>query len=75
MKDGARYRVTAFYGNRVQWYPFKRPYLAFMMWGIEGKQLNQNVAFTNMGERLRMLSSGQIPLGIERVDAPKAETP
>ena len=75
MKDGARYRITAFYGDRVQWYPYKRPHLAFMMWGIEGKQLNQNVAFTNMGERLRMLGTGQIPLGIERVDAAKPETP
>jgi hypothetical protein len=73
MKDGARFRITFFYGDRVQWYPFKRPHLAFMMWGIEGKQLNRNVAFTNMGERLRMLAEGQLPTGIERVTLPAAE--
>ena len=65
-----RYRITAFYGDRVQWYPGKRAYLAFMMWGIEGKQLNRNVAFTDLRERLRMILAGQIPLGVELVKAP-----
>ena len=75
MKTGSRHKITSFYGDRVQWYPFKRPHLAFMMWGIEGKQLNRNIAFTNMGERLRMLSDGQVPLGIEPVTAPPPEKP
>ena len=75
MKDGSRYRITSFYGDRVQWYPYPMPHLSFMMWGIEGKQLKQNVAFTNMGERLRMLGQGELPIGIERVASAAKEAP
>ena len=32
-------------------YPSKGLYLAFMMWGIEGKQLNRNVGLTSLAER------------------------
>ncbi len=70
IKDGGRFKVTSFYGDRLQWYPGKPSHLAFMMWGIEGKQLNQNIAFTDMRERLRMIDAGQIPLGITPVKAP-----
>ena len=65
----ARYRVTAFWGMDVQWYPAKGHYLAFIMWGIEGKQLNRNVGLTSMAERIRMIGAGQLPLGVESVAA------
>ena len=54
----------------MQWYPYLMPHLSFMMWGIEGEQLKQNVAFTNMGERLRMLGEDELPIGFERVAPP-----
>ena len=69
LTNGASYRVTAFWGMDVQWYPSKGHYLAFIMWGIEGKQLNRNVGLTSMAERIRMIEAGQMPLGIEAVAA------
>jgi len=73
MTNGKRYRVTAFWGRETQWYPSKGHYLAFMMWGIEGKQLNRNVGLTSMAERIRMIDAGQLPLGIEAVESPTGE--
>jgi len=73
-KDGGRYRITAFYGDRVQWYPAKPLHLAFMMWGIEGKQLNRNVAFSDMRERVRMVTKGETPIGVEILNGPKTAT-
>ncbi|MCB9760940.1 MAG: hypothetical protein H6739_13965 [Alphaproteobacteria bacterium] len=68
-----RFRFTGFYGDRFQWYP--SPYYAsFVMWGIEGKELNKNVALTNLHERLRMAAKGDIPLGVE-LWAPKGAAP
>jgi hypothetical protein len=43
-----------------------RYYTSFMLWGVEGKQLNRNVGLADMSERFRMLSNGDVPLGIER---------
>ena len=37
LDNGKRYRITAFWGDDLAWYPSKGLYLAFMMWGIEGK--------------------------------------
>jgi hypothetical protein len=37
-----------------------------MLWGVEGKQLNRNVGLSDMSERFRMLSNGDVPIGIER---------
>ena len=65
MSNGKRYRVTAFWGDEVQWYPARGNYLAFIMWGIEGKQLNRNIGLTSMAERFRMIDADQMPLGIE----------
>ena len=67
MTTGKRYRVTSFWGKEVEWYPAKGHYLAFIMWGIEGKQLNRNVGLTTMAERIRMIEADQIPLGMEAV--------
>jgi hypothetical protein len=72
------YRVTAFFGDHFEWYqtpnPLSRYYCSFMLWGIEGKQLNRNVGLTDLSEKLRMLDKGEIPLGIESLSsAPEAE--
>ena len=65
------YRITAFYGDHFEWYqtpnPLSRYYGSFILWGIEGKQLNRNVGLTDLSEKLRMLDKGDIPLGIEAV--------
>jgi len=69
-QDGGRYRITAYFGDQFAWYrsanPLARYYTSFMLWGIEGKQLNRNVGLTDLSERLRMLDQGDIPLGIEK---------
>ena len=65
LNSGERYRITAFWGDDVAWYPSKGLYLAFMMWGIEGKQLNRNVGLTSLAERVRMIDAKQMPLGVE----------
>ena len=75
----SRYRFTAFYGDRFQWYP-ENPqllYASFVMWGLEGKEMNRNVALTQLFERLRMAGNGEIPMGMELVSAPTegAEAP
>jgi hypothetical protein len=62
-----RFKVTAFYGDETEWYPAPGHYVAFRMWGIEGKQLNRNIGLTPMAERLRMIGLDQIPLGIEAI--------
>ena len=71
VESGKRYRVTAFWGNEVQWYPARGNYLAFIMWGIEGKQLNRNIGLTSMAERFRMIGAEQTPMGIESIDISK----
>jgi hypothetical protein len=65
------YRITSFYGDHFEWYqtpnPLSRYYGSFILWGIEGKQLNRNVGLTDLAEKLRMLDQGEVPLGIELV--------
>lgn len=73
LQDGKRYRVTSFWGDRFQWYEARNYYASFVLFGIEGKQLNANIGLTNLHERLRMLSKGESPLGMELMeDSPAA---
>ena len=65
--SGSRFRSTAFYGDHFEWYPDYNYYASFLLWGIEGKELNKNVALTNLAERLRMLDKGETPLGFEKL--------
>lgn len=71
----SRYRFTAFYGDRFQWYPNNPQllYASFVMWGLEGKEMNRNVALTQLFERLRMAGKGEIPMGMELVSASTAD--
>jgi hypothetical protein len=72
INSGKRYRITSFRGDEVQWYPHKGHYIAFMMWGIEGKQLNRNIGLTPLEERIRMVDADQIPMGVEVVQPKRA---
>ena len=38
---------------------------SFVMWGIEGKELNKNVALTDLSERLLYAAAGNLPIGLE----------
>lgn len=67
LQAGARYRITSFWGDRFQWYAPRNYYASFVMFGVEGKQLNKNVALGDLREKLRMLEKGEVPLGIEVV--------
>lgn len=71
LDNGGRYRVTFVWGERFEWYRARNYFGSFMLFGIEGKQLNRNVALTNFHERLRMLGKGETPLGMEVIDAPR----
>lgn len=71
----ARYRATAFYGDHFEWYPDYNYYCSFLLWGVEGKELNKNVALTNIAERLRMLDKGQTTLGFKRLGVPEEASP
>jgi hypothetical protein len=68
-----RWRITAFYGNRFQWYegsPDPMRHASFVMWGIEGKELNKNVALTDLSERLRYAAAGNLPMGMVLYEPP-----
>ncbi|MFT4979963.1 MAG: hypothetical protein ACI8S6_005875 [Myxococcota bacterium] len=79
LQEGTRHRISAFYGDHFEWYrssnPMARYYISFMLWGIEGKQLNRNVALSDMSERLRMIGKGELPIGIEQVGGVSSPTP
>jgi len=64
-----RWRFTSFYGSKFQWYPYQSEllYASFVLWGLEGKEVNRNVAITQLHERLRMAGNGETPMGMERV--------
>lgn len=63
-----RYRFTSFQGDRFEWYPARDYYASFRLWGIEGKELNKNLALADLTGRLRLVDRGEFPRGIERVD-------
>ncbi|HJN73627.1 MAG TPA: hypothetical protein QGF58_06800 [Myxococcota bacterium] len=74
-----RWRFTSFYGSKFQWYPYQPEllYASFVLWGLEGKEMNRNVAITQLHERLRMAGNGETPMGMEKVVAQTgyADTP
>ena len=70
-----RWRFTAFYGDRFQWYtatPDPMRHASFVLWGIEEKELNKNVALTDLSERLRYAAGGNLPMGMAIYEAPGA---
>lgn len=72
-----RWRFTSFYGDHFQWYtasPDPMRHASFMLWGVEGKELNKNVALTDLSERLRYAAGGTMPMGLKRLGGPEAPT-
>ncbi len=65
VETGGRWRITSFYGDRFEWYPGPPYYASFVLWGIEGKELNRNIALVDLAERLRYARMGQPPEGME----------
>ncbi len=63
-----RFRFTAFYGDRFQWYTASNYYASFVLWGLEGKEVNRNVALTQLWDRLSMAADGTLPQGMEVID-------
>jgi hypothetical protein len=69
------YRITAWYGEDFEWLRPRPYWTSQILWGVEGKQLKRNVAFTDLREKLRMFESGDVPFGMERVSPPGAAAP
>ena len=70
-----RWRFTAFYGDRFQWYtasPDPMRHASFVLWGIEEKELNKNIALTDLSERLRYAAGGDLPMGMAIYEPPGA---
>jgi hypothetical protein len=44
LSSGERYRSTAWQGDHFQWYEFQNYWVSFVLWGIENKQFQRNVA-------------------------------
>ncbi len=59
-----RFRLGFVYGDRFQWYPSQDFYASFVLWGMEGKELNRNIALTQLHERIRMAAKGELTLGV-----------
>ncbi|MDP6932279.1 MAG: hypothetical protein QGG40_05150 [Myxococcota bacterium] len=67
-QSDSRYRITAFYGDHFEWLPAEDHFCSFILWGVEGKQLNRNVVYTNLGGRLREADRGEAYQGLERIE-------
>ncbi len=66
-----RYRLSLIHGDNFQWYPGHPDYGSFVLWGLDKKQINKNVALTAMGGRiLRLAEKKEMPPGIELRDSP-----
>lgn len=66
LQGGARWRVRAFHGDHVQWYTGRTDWLSFSLWAVEAKQLNTNVALSDVLQRLRLAEAGAADAGLER---------
>jgi hypothetical protein len=74
LDTGKRYRFSQFQGDEFEWYRAVNEYISFRMWGIEEKELNRNVALLNLHDRIKLIDRGELPKGIELVQAvPDAE--
>ncbi len=67
LKDGSRHRISAWYGDRFEWFKPRPYWCSQVLWGVEGKQLNSNVAIVDLREKLRMIDEGDLPFGMELV--------
>lgn len=74
LERGQRWRVRAWAGAEPSWYPGNPEHLSFLLWGIEGMQVQRNVALAPVLDRVRAVDAGLADPGLERV-SPPAEPP
>ena len=67
LETDSRWRIRGFYGDHLQWYPARSEWLSLSLWGVEGKQLNANVALADVLTRVRLAEAGAADAGLERV--------
>lgn len=70
LQSGARLRLRAFAGEGFTWYPANPDHGSFLLWGVEGKELNANVALAGLLDRVRAREAGLEDPGLEAVAAP-----
>lgn len=73
LDTGARWRLTAYQGDRLSWYPPRPDHASFLLWGVEGKQVNRNVALSDLLGRIRLVEAGMADPGVERVEGTVAD--
>ncbi|MBM76739.1 MAG: hypothetical protein CMK59_15130 [Proteobacteria bacterium] len=61
IQRGELWSIDHFYGSQVEWYSAKKYYMSFMMHGIDGHLLNQNVALTNVHDGLYDIDQEEPP--------------
>ncbi len=67
LESGARWRVRAWSGEGLSWYAANPDHLSLMLWGMEGVQVQRNVALAPVLDRIRAAEVGIQDPGLERV--------
>jgi hypothetical protein len=67
VKNGQRYRITAFQGDHFQWYEFQDYWGSFILWGFENEQVQTNVVALDMSTWLQADEAAQAERGMEQV--------
>lgn len=65
LRAGSAWRVRAWSGAGLSWYPANPDYLSLMLWGVEGRQENRNAALGELLGRLRAVEAGEPDPGLE----------
>jgi hypothetical protein len=65
VESGHRYRSTAWQGDHFQWYEFQDYWVSFILWGIENKQFQRNVAALDVLPRFLGLKDTGVTRGME----------
>ena len=61
IQRGELWAIDYFYGTQVEWYSAKKYFISFMMHGIDGHLINQNVALTNIHMELYDVDQNEQP--------------
>ncbi len=65
LDSGRRWRVRAWQGEGLSWYPANPAHLSFLLWGLEGKQVQRNVGLAPILDRIAALEAGLEDPGLE----------
>lgn len=63
---GVRYRILGFQGDDFEWYRAKDFWASFRLLGVNGREINRNVALVDLSERLARLEKGESPVDLEQ---------